>query len=119
MSAGHGLPAVLVVYKGGDATLCSATACVFIDLPPFAHEVFRKRLDDRSMVHRRSKVCYHGYRLDILQGTFTNEEEEYYIFSAGVTLSDYCLLFLHTHTKPHSDPDLGIIDTHTTNLALQ
>ena len=36
---GHGLLAVIIVYKGDPGTLCSATACVFIYLSPFAYEV--------------------------------------------------------------------------------
>ena len=46
VSTDHVLLAVLTVYKGGDTTLCSATACVFIYLSLFSYEVGRKSLDD-------------------------------------------------------------------------
>ena len=39
LPTGYGLPAVIIVYKGGAGTLCSATASVFIYFLPLAHEV--------------------------------------------------------------------------------
>ena len=70
VSTDHVLLAVLTVYKGGNTTLCSATACVFIYLSLFSYEVGRKSLDDSSVVHLRSKVRNHWPRLDISRDTF-------------------------------------------------
>ena len=40
---GHGILAVIIVYKGGAGTLCLATACVFIYFLPFTYDVVRER----------------------------------------------------------------------------